>query len=591
MPAHRQDPSPASDGPLRLASGSRVAVVGGGPAGSFFGIFLLRIARRLGLDLGVEIFEAREFSQSGPVACNMCGGVVSESLLERLAAEGISLPQEVVQTRIDSYVLHMDVGSVRIENRLQEKRIAAVHRGGGPHGSLVTPATSFDGYLMALAMSEGASRLRRRVDAVERRDGRPWLISQGDASGPYDLVAVATGVNGAAQRLTRDLGLAYRPPGTARAFICEFRMGPDMIRRYFGESMHVYLLRIPRLEFAAIIPKQDFVTLCLLGTGIDTRLVEKFVARPEVQRTLPPLWRAPGGFCRCAPRINVQGATEPFGDRVVFVGDCATTRLYKDGIGAAYRTAKAAATTAVLHGVSADAFRKHYRKTCRAIEYDNRLGRLAFAATRGVERARPLRRGLWRLVSREQGRREGRRHASSILWDLFTGSASYRSVLGRALHPVFLAGLARETAAAALTRIAAGWRRRKAMAKATSKFLGTKYRDGEVIFREGDLGDTMYVIQRGEVELLRRAADKEFCLAVLSEGEFFGELALFGVNVRPTTARAAGDVRVLTLERKRFARGLHEDPTLAYELMQKMAERIRDLESALVRIGAERVSL
>ena len=55
------------------------------------------------------------------------------------------------------------------------------------------------------------------------------------------------------------------------------------------------------------------------------------------------------------------------------IGDCGVTRLNKDGIGAAYRTAKAAARTAIFEGVSAEDFRKHYWPVCQAISGDNRF--------------------------------------------------------------------------------------------------------------------------------------------------------------------------------------------------------------------------
>lgn len=164
---------------LSLTDNSRVAVIEGGHAGSFFSYFLLALAERVGLDLHLDIFESRDFFQAGPSGCNMCGGIVSESLIQTLATEGIDLPPTVIQRGINSYLLHMDVGSVKIETPLNEKRIGAVHRGAGPKGS-----------------------------------------------------------------------------------------------------------------------------------------------------------------------------KHPFGDRLVFIGDCGISRLYKDGIGAAYKTAKAAATTAVLHGIS-----------------------------------------------------------------------------------------------------------------------------------------------------------------------------------------------------------------------------------------------
>src|SRR3990172_7082366 len=97
---------------FELRDGARVAVIGGGPAVSFFACFLLDMAARTGLDLSVDVFDPKDFSRPGPTSCNHCGGIVSESLVQALALEGINLPGDVVQRGIDSYVLHMDVGDV-----------------------------------------------------------------------------------------------------------------------------------------------------------------------------------------------------------------------------------------------------------------------------------------------------------------------------------------------------------------------------------------------------------------------------------------------------------------------------------------------
>jgi flavin-dependent dehydrogenase len=99
---------------LRLENGSRIAVIGGGPAGSFFSYFALQAAQRLGLQVQLDIFEPRDFSRRGPGNCNMCGGIISETLVQNLASEGINLPSDIIQRRIDSYFLHMDAGSVLI---------------------------------------------------------------------------------------------------------------------------------------------------------------------------------------------------------------------------------------------------------------------------------------------------------------------------------------------------------------------------------------------------------------------------------------------------------------------------------------------
>ena len=135
-------------GQLKLEDGSRIGIIGGGPAGSFFSYFLLDMAERMGLNITVNIYEPRDFFQPSPAGCNMCGGIISETLVQMLATEGINLPPEIIQRGIDSYSLHTDVGTVRIDTPLQEKRIGAVHRGCGPKGTIETKWGSFDGYLI-----------------------------------------------------------------------------------------------------------------------------------------------------------------------------------------------------------------------------------------------------------------------------------------------------------------------------------------------------------------------------------------------------------------------------------------------------------
>ena len=146
-----------------LQDGSRIAVVGGGPASSFFSYFLLKMADTIDLDVGVDIYEPRSFRYCGPAGCNHCGGIVSESLVQILAAEGIVLPETVVQRGIESYVVHMDVGDVAIESPVHEMRIAALYRGNGPRDGGDAPLESFDGFLQGMAVDRGARLVRQLV--------------------------------------------------------------------------------------------------------------------------------------------------------------------------------------------------------------------------------------------------------------------------------------------------------------------------------------------------------------------------------------------------------------------------------------------
>jgi hypothetical protein len=111
-----------TDEDFQLKSGSTVCVVGGGPAGSFFTYFFLELAERLGVNVELDNIEAKDFLNLGPVGCNHCGGIISESLVQLLSAEGITLPSDVIRRGIDSYVMHTDDRNVKIETPLHEKR-------------------------------------------------------------------------------------------------------------------------------------------------------------------------------------------------------------------------------------------------------------------------------------------------------------------------------------------------------------------------------------------------------------------------------------------------------------------------------------
>ena len=131
---------------ISLENGSRVAVIGGGPAGSLFSYFLLSMAKQIDLKINVDIYEPRDFNIPGPLGCNMCGGVLYESLVQSLAVEGINLPTTVVQRGMEYNMLHLDSGSALIQTPQHEKRIAATFRGIGPRDMVKFNRDNHPGY-------------------------------------------------------------------------------------------------------------------------------------------------------------------------------------------------------------------------------------------------------------------------------------------------------------------------------------------------------------------------------------------------------------------------------------------------------------
>ena len=115
----------------------------------------------------------------------------------------------------------------------------------------------------------------------------------------------------------------------------------------------------------------------------------------------------------------------------------------------------------------------------------------------------------------------------------------------------------------------------------TTDSLGKIYGDRQVVIRQGEIGDCMFAIQKGRVEVLREAEGNDCRVAILEEGDIFGEMAIFEKEVRSATVRALGEVCVLTIDKRTFLRRVQEDPSLAFNLVRLMSQRIRRLNAEL----------
>ena len=114
--------------------------------------------------------------------------------------------------------------------------------------------------------------------------------------------------------------------------------------------------------------------------------------------------------------------------------------------------------------------------------------------------------------------------------------------------------------------------------------LGKVYQDGEVIVRQGETGNCMYVIQAGKAEVVQEVNGKNIPMAVLGNNDFFGEMAVFEDQVRSATVRAMGPVRVLTVDKKTLLRRIQQDPALAFRILEHICHRLRKIDSELAQI-------
>lgn len=110
------------------------------------------------------------------------------------------------------------------------------------------------------------------------------------------------------------------------------------------------------------------------------------------------------------------------------------------------------------------------------------------------------------------------------------------------------------------------------------KRYGRVYEPDEVIFREGDAGETMFIIQEGEIRIHKRVRDKETTLAVLKTGDFFGEMAIIDKEPRSAGATALTESRLIVLSDEIFESQIQTNPKIIMAIVRKMSERLRNAD-------------
>lgn len=117
--------------------------------------------------------------------------------------------------------------------------------------------------------------------------------------------------------------------------------------------------------------------------------------------------------------------------------------------------------------------------------------------------------------------------------------------------------------------------------------LGRVYHDGEILVREGEAGDCMYVIQAGHAEIFVVRDGKEIVIRTAGAGEVIGEMAIFERVVRSASVRAKGEMRALTVDKRNFLKRINEDPSLAFRLVKLMSAKIREMSEEVARYRAD----
>lgn len=123
--------------------------------------------------------------------------------------------------------------------------------------------------------------------------------------------------------------------------------------------------------------------------------------------------------------------------------------------------------------------------------------------------------------------------------------------------------------------------------------FGKTFPRGTVLFREGDPGRQMFVVQEGRVSISMRAGDVEKILTTLGPGEFFGEMAILNHKPRSATATCVDDARLLVVDAQTFEAMIRSNAEIAVRMIQKLATRLEEangqIENLLLSDASSRV--
>lgn len=108
------------------------------------------------------------------------------------------------------------------------------------------------------------------------------------------------------------------------------------------------------------------------------------------------------------------------------------------------------------------------------------------------------------------------------------------------------------------------------------KKFGKFYKKGTVIFKEGEIGEKMYVIHQGKVKIYRDIDGVERILAVLGKGEFFGEMSILTRRPRSATVEVVEDAIILEMREVELEEFIRAEPSLAIKMMGIMAKRLEN---------------
>ena len=365
--------------PNVLWSGCRVSIIGGGPAGTSCAIMLMKLARQKNIDLEVTIHEPKHFTQAASVVydpmrtdfydqrVNQCAGVLSQPIYEILTQNlGIGFPDHLVQKYITGYALHAEQETIELDELYG--------------ASFAVRRIMFDDYMMQQAVKYGAQWNLGEVLSIEKQE-KVFRLTTSGVTMDADVLVGSFGVNQQMADLFEDC-FDYRRPEYMQTIVNKRHPSSDFLRE-FGLRIHAFLPALRSLEFGAITPKFNHLTVNIAGRQVTEKTMHDFLALPQVARWLPETYDELGHETYYPGCFPTSPAGNIFADHMVVVGDASgMLRPFKGkGINAAILSGSTAARVMAHRGLTRNDFKRFYYPMFHQIIDDLWYARIARTLT------------------------------------------------------------------------------------------------------------------------------------------------------------------------------------------------------------------
>lgn len=412
-------PTAGSLGPL--ADQAHVIIIGGGPGGAACAMALQRQAAQLGRRLQITVLEGKDFHRERHY--NQCAGVLSPPLPRLMEEElEVAFPHHLSRGAIDGYVLH------------SRRQALDLPETGEP--SIALRRVQFDDYMLEQARQRGIKIWPARAVDLELHADKVVVYSE-NAPLEGDVAVGAFGLDeGTGAIFSRAAG--YRLPSYLSSVVTKYHPGQEAMDR-FGHRIHTFLPPVRHVEFGAVTPKGNHLTINIAGSSVDAPAMQTFLDLPEVRACLPGLHdlehHQPNDLRIFKGRFPASLAHRFYGDRYVLIGDAGgLLRAFKGkGVTSAVLTGIRAARTMLQAGISQRAFAEHFRPANQDIIADMPYGHAMRRLTMLLSRTGQLDAVL--DAARQQPA------LRTALFDAVSAHSSYREVVAHSMRPAIMAAV------------------------------------------------------------------------------------------------------------------------------------------------------